>query len=182
MENQADNSLIDRLKIFITFTGLSNSQFADRAGIPRPTLSQLIHGRNKSINDLLLRKLHDGFPSLNITWLLFGLGNMQEDSNIEFSKAQNEYFSESDDSEHADIDDTGSLFSQQILDSKKSESRNIHDTKGVADSLSPFHTLLKDTPPHTSSRTADNEKKIKSIIVFYTDSSFEVFTPDAVKD
>lgn len=36
-----------RLKGFIESQGLTNSQFADRCGIPRPSLSQLLTGRNK---------------------------------------------------------------------------------------------------------------------------------------
>ena len=85
MEKLEEGTVITRLKTFIEYCGLSNSQFADRAGIPRPTLSQLIHGRNKSVNDLLLRKLHENFPALDISWLLFGVGSMLKESNIQFS-------------------------------------------------------------------------------------------------
>ena len=43
-----DNVAI-RLKGFIQSQGLTNSQFADNCGIPRPSLSQLLGGRNKKI-------------------------------------------------------------------------------------------------------------------------------------
>ena len=83
-----DATVIGRLKSFIDYLGYSNSQFADKAGIPRPTLSQLVHGRNKSVSDTLLRKLYESFPQLNITWLLFGQGDMLSSSNFEISERQ----------------------------------------------------------------------------------------------
>ena len=74
MENEQDNPIIYRLKQFLASTGLSSTHFADKAGIPRPTLSQLLHGRNKSINNQILSKLDESFPELNTLWLLFGRG------------------------------------------------------------------------------------------------------------
>ncbi len=45
---EEDNVAI-RLKGFIDSQGLTNSQFADQCRIPRPSLSQIISGRNKNI-------------------------------------------------------------------------------------------------------------------------------------
>ena len=39
--------IISRLKTYLNSMNISNSQFADTCGIPRPTLSQLLNGRNK---------------------------------------------------------------------------------------------------------------------------------------
>ena len=72
MEENDKSPVIDRLVQFINYTGLSSSQFADKTGIPRPSLSQMLHGRNKSVNNQVLTKLHTSFPALNILWLLFG--------------------------------------------------------------------------------------------------------------
>ena len=73
-----------RLIAFKDWTELSNSQFADQAGIPRPTLSQFLNGRNKRLSDDLTAKLHAAFPMLNVMWLLFGEGDMLTDPNIQF--------------------------------------------------------------------------------------------------
>lgn len=64
---------VTRLKQYIEFTGLPVSQFADTAQIPRPTLSQILNGRNKKISNELIAKLHEGFPRLNIIWLLLAM-------------------------------------------------------------------------------------------------------------
>ena len=34
------------------------SQFADNCQIPRPTMSQILNGRNKKISDELISKIH----------------------------------------------------------------------------------------------------------------------------
>ena len=67
--------LVNRLRQYIESTGMSSTQFADAAGITRPTLSQILTGRNKKISNELLTKLHSAFPDLDIMWLLFGGDN-----------------------------------------------------------------------------------------------------------
>ena len=62
--------------MFLEQTDISNSQFADTCKIPRPTLSQLLNGRNKKVSDEVIAKIHSAYPSLNIMWLMFGDGEM----------------------------------------------------------------------------------------------------------
>ena len=58
------------------YSELSNSQFADRCGIPRPSLSQLLSGRNKKLSDVVVKQIHDAFPQMSVLWLMFGEGDM----------------------------------------------------------------------------------------------------------
>lgn len=71
-----EENVVIRLKGFIDSEGLTHSQFADRCEIPRPSLSQLLSGRNKKISDVLIRQIHRAFPRLSVSWLLFGEGPM----------------------------------------------------------------------------------------------------------
>lgn len=71
-----DHTLADRLKSFIATTEYNNSQFADKAGIPRPSLSQILSGRNKKVSNQVLELIHDSFPELSMMWLVFGEGPM----------------------------------------------------------------------------------------------------------
>ena len=43
--------IVSRLKQFLQQNGIANSLFADTCDIPRPTLSQLLNGRNKKVSD-----------------------------------------------------------------------------------------------------------------------------------
>lgn len=72
--------IISRLNLFVNSTGKSSSQFADELGIPRPSMSQILNGRNKKISNELIEKLHQSYPTLNILWLLFGEGDMRRSS------------------------------------------------------------------------------------------------------
>ncbi len=66
--------IVNRLKFFLDQQGLTSSQFADACRIPRPTLSQLLTGRNKKVSDEIFAKIHDAYPQLSILWLMFGEG------------------------------------------------------------------------------------------------------------
>ena len=72
----SEENIAFRLKFLIENLGLSNSQFADKCDITRPTLSQLLSGRNKKISNLIIEQIHTSYPNLSITWLLFGEGDM----------------------------------------------------------------------------------------------------------
>ena len=65
MDNLPDN-IAGRLKFFIENRGLTNSQFADSCEIPRPTLSQILSGRNKKISDILIGQIHRAYPELSV--------------------------------------------------------------------------------------------------------------------
>lgn len=72
-----NDSVAIRLKGFIDSEGLSHSQFADKCRIPRPSLSQILSGRNKKISDVIIGQIHRAFPDLSVLWLLFGEGGMR---------------------------------------------------------------------------------------------------------
>lgn len=76
-----EGTLATRLKLFMDTSGLTSSQFADMCGIPRPSLSQILSGRNKKVSDLLIGQIHRAFPDLSITWLLFGEGKVRVSAN-----------------------------------------------------------------------------------------------------
>lgn len=77
---EEDNVAI-RLKGLIQALGVTNSQFADKCGIPRPSLSQLLGGRNKKISDIIVGQIHQAYPEVNVLWLLFGEGPMMNVNN-----------------------------------------------------------------------------------------------------
>ena len=71
--NESDN-IIDRINSFIEERNLTRSQFADTCGIPRPTISQMLSGKNKKIGDDVISVIHKTYPEIPMMWLLFGEG------------------------------------------------------------------------------------------------------------
>ena len=157
MIDAQDTPVIQRLKQFIASTGLSSTQFADKAMISRPTLSQLLHGRSKSINNQILSKLYENFPTLDILWLLFGQGDMT-----------NEFPEEPTDAQEVSDDSSVEASSPQDL---SETSQAHHETfEQVLAAKRAIDVARTDSMTHSQTK-----KEISSIIVLYTDGSFERF-------
>lgn len=165
-----DNVAI-RLKGFMDEMGLTNSQFADQCGIPRPTLSQLLTGRNKKISDVLVGQIHAAFPRLSVLWLLFGEGDMLTPEPSVKSGGSGE----------------GGLFDEEFTnatnDTDKSKNSNL---KGLTEgknapqsSVNNLHNLdLKNAELQREiEKMRKNPRKVTQIMVYYDDSTFETFYP-----
>lgn len=94
--------LVNRLKFFMDSNKIAISQFADTCGIPRPTMSQILNGRNKKISDELISKIHAAYPNLSVLWLMFGEGEMAIGTNTSFSEAENSRNCNNTDAQTAD--------------------------------------------------------------------------------
>ncbi|MBO5779549.1 MAG: helix-turn-helix transcriptional regulator [Muribaculaceae bacterium] len=172
--------IVSRLKKFMEFEKVASTQFADRCGIPRPTVSQILNGRNKKISDELIGKIHAAFPSLSVLWLMFGEGDMNVASNNEISEPQNHEkfgFSETQDPEHM-------IFSADQIEfnaDQKNESDNFGGLFSENFSANqPKNASEKNIIKKISETSSDCYKKITSIVVFYDDSTFQTFNPSAL--
>lgn len=184
--------IISRIKRYMEYSHLTSSQFADAAGIPRPTLSQLLNGRNKSnegakkISSDIVKKLHDAFPDLNVMWLLFGDGDMVVGENIKFSEPKN--------------DPETHIFAPERSDNQEVQRQILFDeelpdfgSENIFEANQPFSPQQEAkrtyngtdnqqvTPPSrknvTPTMALRPDKKVQSIMVFYSDNSFEIFKP-----
>lgn len=180
-----DTNVAERLKVFIESMGLSSSQFADACGIPRPSLSQLLTGRNKKMSDVMVGQIHNMYPDLSVVWLLFGEGPML---------ISNSTFEKNPDNESNQVN--SGLFSLDSIE--PSDSKKIFFSTGGQDwnKNSKENALNGD---NNSGKTADihleklqnkvkelqsqieilrkNPRKAVQITVYYDDSTFETFFP-----
>lgn len=173
---QTEMDIVNRLTFFMEAYGIGSTQFADACGIPRPTLSQILSGRNKKISDAVIAKIHNAYPNLSVLWLLFGEGSMESGAGVR-SQAQKTEFqapeipdaqrrndfvaAQTDDSE-----DMGGLFSGDSLFFGDEEGE-----KETAKSAAPGGEEPVVTIP------ADDSKSIVNIMVFYSDNSYQSFVP-----
>lgn len=161
-----------RLKGFIDEMGLTNSQFADTCGIPRPSLSQLLTGRNKKISDVLIGQIHQAFPQLSVVWLLFGEGRMLVSEEPEKESQQElpgifdvDAFNPADGSEK---DKYSSL--EALSDGKNVASGRINT--GNATEIKNLELM------HEIENLRKNPRKVIQITLYYDDSTFESFFPN----
>ena len=160
--------------MFLEQTDISNSQFADTCKIPRPTLSQLLNGRNKKVSDEVIAKIHSAYPSLNIMWLMFGDGEML--------------------SSGSGAEGSGDALGVNGADGGKREI-SFDDDAAVSYSASPRPVQRMATPSSVNeaiqsimmrSSTAGrmprgaaspDARRVLNIMVFYSDGRFEQFVP-----
>ena len=169
--------IVSRLKAFLEQNKISNSVFADNCGIPRPTLSQLLNGRNKKVSDELIAKIHTAYPQLSITWLMFGEGTMidfgpnaKSAANSRESKPFENYVEQTA---------TGSSAKKTTIDFGSDE-ENTQSPElplfGPSDEAQPSASKVN---ADFARALADPSKTIEKIIIFYSDKSFDQFTPNS---
>lgn len=134
--------LVNRLKYYLDENKIAISQFADKCRIPRPTLSQILNGRNKKVSDELITKIHDAYPDLSVLWLMFGEGDMVSRQNTRISETENNAAYAANQAQHIEDDHISeserSQYATQAEASEKSE-------EGI------------DTPPSTNWNKNDRE-------------------------
>ena len=65
----------DQIQEILRREELTSSQFADKIGVQRSSVSHVLSGRNKPGFDFI-NKILDYFPGINAEWLITGLGEM----------------------------------------------------------------------------------------------------------
>lgn len=176
--------IVDRLKSFIDYLQIPVTKFADNCGIPRPTLSQLTNGRNKSVRNELVEKIHSAYPNLSVLWLMFGEGDMLFDKNIQISEPQTPDSIEFNPSQPPinDIDmprfDFEDEFSQNSSEKFTDDLPPSSLSAGASiDFGAPRHTESQEPVAPSLTINPDQSKRVVNIIVYYNDNTFESFSP-----
>lgn len=192
---EQDNVAI-RLKGFIQELGVTNSQFADKCGIPRPSLSQLLGGRNKKISDVIVGQIHQAYPELSVLWLLFGEGPMINANAAEDGPDGSPYMgSDRQDGIQSEMADEigqdgimdGGLFDmlpenrpvykgqdkyenlRALNNAKKAYNTAVNKENDCEEKLAEMKKQIE--------RMKKNPRKVTQITVYYDDSTFETFYP-----
>lgn len=176
----SEENIAFRLKFLIENLGISSSQFADKCDIARPTLSQLLTGRNKKISNLIIEQIHAAYPELSILWLLFGEGEMWSGPMVKKStvdeapdedKAQNEC---ENPCENTEIPSSGRDAQREAKENGVKSCKNT--TK-----ISNFEQL--DTIQKSSENLdkieilREKSRKVVQVTIYYDDSTFQTFYP-----
>ena len=155
--------IVSRIKTFLSINGIAYSIFADKCDIPRPTLSQLLNGRNKKISNEVLDKIHVAYPELSMMWLMFGEGEMMSEIGKNITNLQSSIFDENEE------------FNEDI-ESDDIKQNHVQDANPVVEALQSLSMNMVKT--QDKSGASENEKRIVNIMVFYSDNSFESFVPN----
>lgn len=185
--------IVSRLKTFINHLNIPVTQFADNCSIPRPTLSQLLNGRNKKVSDELIGKIHETYPELSVLWLMFGEGDMLHKKNIEISEPktgsifdfQNEdHFINEHITQNISFGETTTEnLTEKINDPDFTDNANNSNQNNIKTSTNHINNSVDNDLPKDSCSTINFQtnqgKKVVNIIVYYSDNSFESFIPSS---
>lgn len=180
-----DQNVAFRLKGFIDSQGITNSQFADLCGIPRPSLSQLLSGRNKKISDVLVAQIHKAFPKLSVLWLLFDEGPML----VADSDTSNKEDASLTDDKNLE---QGNLFSSEnSVNASNSSNKNLFSNVSALTDGGYASQLIEKECDELKLQIAGlqseiakfkkNPRRVSQITVYYDDSTFETFFPISKK-
>ena len=169
--------IVSRLKMFLEQAGISNSQFADTCDIPRPTLSQLLNGRNKKVSNEVIDKIHRAYPTLNVMWLMFGDGEMLQRGSDTLSPS----VMDTTDRNESPIEENGqraiSFDDDPPMGYRSAASKS--QQRPASPSIETLQSMMRSAAVRTPKRgsVADNERRVVNIFVFYNDGRFEQFEP-----
>lgn len=77
--------MIERINQILKVKSLTSRQFAEEIGIQPSGMSHILSGRNRPSLDFII-KVINRYPDINISWLVFGTGDMF--TNVNLSKNQ----------------------------------------------------------------------------------------------
>ena len=171
--------IVTRLKQFMVALNIANSQFADTCRIPRPTVSQILNGRNKKISDELISKIHEAYPQLSVMWLMFGEGDMIVGSNIKISEPKigdNVSFNSMQNSDDESIMRSFDFDAPLLENQQENISVNIPQQNSVqkVEYRESDKVAISKNNPMLINATS---KRVIEIRVFYDDNSYEIFVP-----
>ena len=150
-----------RIKKIIEIEGLNASLFASEVGIPASTISHIFTGRN-NLSSSVAQKILKRFRTISPEWLISGVGTMyRQESNSQIlplfpTDAENIYRSAISSTENPQI-------------SEMEKSTNEMKTEFLQKASQQMQINL---PPVVEKPP----RKIKKIIVYYDDNSFQEFT------
>lgn len=137
----------DRIIKFMSQEGISATKFADEIGVQRSSVSHILSGRNNPSFEFI-QKILNRYKGLNAEWLILGTGQMYKKS------------------------EQMSLFNQPLT-SASVQQPNLFQQP--IEKISSVEADKKNEPvpePEISS-----PKKVDKILVFYSDKTFEEFSP-----
>ena len=184
----------DRIEYLMNLYGLTPSQFSDKTGIQRASVSHILSNRNKPSLEILL-KIYHAFEDVELAWLVAGEGNpptatqeADENQNIiesvsseEVHKQPNMLFSFMDEDaakpsdEVATVASVGAAVAEKVVESVQAAPvSEVAEKKSEA----AVNSAQGDDAPRSLSIGADSSKRIREIKIFYDNGTYETFLPE----
>ena len=164
----------ERIELIMKSYGLSPSQFADRTGIQRASVSHIISGRNKASLEVML-KIYDSFPGLDMEWLMTGRGKGPGSGNaVSASLPATSLFSDQA------VDNMPSGYSLEVPLVVSEPVQKTQVKNDVPSVQPPRERRVKKSVSRSAAISGGDVqvRSIKEIRVYYTDGTYEILIPE----
>lgn len=158
----------DRIELLMKCYELSPSQFADRTGIQRASVSHILSGRNKPSLEVML-KIFDAFPGIDMKWLMTGIGEEPVNEAVQ-PASQNTFFPDDNalrSSVHKnevqqEVAAVMPLVQQTALQHRQNQSK----------------PQRKQPQSRQQAPSQEQTRRIKEVRIYYTDGTYEILLPE----
>ena len=157
----------ERIIEIMQLLNCSPTQFANAIGVQRTTLQHILNGRNEPSLRFVMA-IHDGFPQIDLEWLLYGKGNAFGESSANnpekqdyplFPRMENALFPAGDKD-----------FSEKSNVNEEKATARMHkkaDNKIISGNLNGIQDVTS--------------KRIKEVLIFFENGTYQKFLPDLKK-
>ena len=173
----------DRIELLMKSYNLSPSQFADRTGIQRASVSHILSGRNKPSLEVML-KIYESFPGLSMEWLMAGKG---EAPSADMSVAAEPFVQPQPGTLFGGMDgnvaENGSALPfmnpiaaepvAPVVKKPRAQPDNVRQSD-----VSSQAEKRKVSQARTLSQPTVQQRKIKEVRIFYSDGTYETLLPE----
>ena len=171
----------ERIELLMKSYDLSPSQFAERTGIQRASVSHILSGRNKPSLEVML-KVYDAFPGVDMKWLMTGVGEepVRHAAANQAPVADDTLFASIDTASQRPQQVENSLFTPVVETAhEETKPRRTPVQQPVREKAVP-DARPRRTPANRLAQMAamQPEKKIKDIRIYYSDGPYETLVPE----
>lgn len=154
----------DRIELLMKCYELSPSQFADRTGIQRASVSHILSGRNKPSLEVML-KIFDAFPGIDMKWLMTGIGEEPVNEAVQ-PASQNTLFP-----------DDNTLRSSVH---KNEVQQEVAAVMPLVQQPRQYQPKLQKKAPSSRQQAPlqQQTRRIKEVRIYYTDGTYEILLPE----
>ena len=174
----------ERIELLMKCYNLSSTQFADKTGIQRASVSHILSGRNKPSLEVML-KIYEAFPGLDMKWLMTGVGEepvsvtpvandvVEQPASVSIFSGLESLSVEND--EHLPLMNT--VFAEPVTPVVK-KTRVQPEVQRQTDASASQSEKRRTTQPRAAVQSPVVQRKIKEVRVFYSDGTYEVLIPE----
>lgn len=194
----------ERILKFLESEKISPSEFADKIGVQRSSMSHILNGRNYPSASFIQKMLH-AYPDMNSRWLLIGDGQMRSESVEAKDSSTKSLFSNYSDHvpdnktefhRSSKIENETVFVESSTVNNEIDQSGRDHDIRAKelssekhAEELNANHVMIsglseqskkeeKEIITSFSNTVPQSEKKeIEQILFFFKDKTFRIYQP-----